>query len=193
MNIQRAVKRSQWQEGDRSPIRHMGSASTLFLFPTRAKGFRNHPGACLTSVSGAGPRFKRPSTSGYSVRVDLQSGLPPSPATCNTFFRRLSLHSMHAMQGSFPPKWIIILPPEELSVSSKQYTRQNRTRGIADRQGRTSSHGGVPGNGIRSAREELLLELAKDEGEMFLHRNFRGVGVSFLDGVEDLPVVVQDR
>lgn len=29
MNIQRTVKRSQWQEGDRSLIRHMGQGSTF--------------------------------------------------------------------------------------------------------------------------------------------------------------------
>jgi len=29
MNIQRAVKRSQWQEDDRSLILHMGSESTF--------------------------------------------------------------------------------------------------------------------------------------------------------------------
>ena len=50
---------------------------------------------------------KRPSTSGYSVRVELQSGLPPSPETCNTFVRRLSLHALHAMHGLFPLEWPI--------------------------------------------------------------------------------------
>ena len=52
---------------------------------------------------------KRPSTSGYSVRVDLQSGLPPSPDTCNTFLRRLSRQTLHAMHGLFVLEWVIQL------------------------------------------------------------------------------------
>ena len=50
--------------------------------------------------------LKRPSTSGYSARVDSQSGLQHSPATCNPFFRRLSLHALHATQGLFLPEWV---------------------------------------------------------------------------------------
>jgi hypothetical protein len=40
MDMQRAVKRSQWQEGDRSLIRRMGQASTFLNAFLDQRGFR---------------------------------------------------------------------------------------------------------------------------------------------------------
>jgi len=81
MNIQSAVKRSQWQESDRSPIRRMGQEST----------FLNNKNEQFRSATPLG--------NGGSARVDSQSILPRSPPTCNTFYRRLSLHALHPLKS----------------------------------------------------------------------------------------------
>ena len=136
MKMQRAVKRSQLQEGNRSLIRHMVQESTFLnneFEPSRQSGCLSEgltPPYRRRFFSQSGPRLfatilahtlhrflaathvsKRPSISGYSVRFDSQSGLPPSPATCNTFFRRLSLHALHAMHDLFQLELAILLSP----------------------------------------------------------------------------------
>lgn len=103
MHMQRAVIRSQWQEGDRSLIRRMGQEST----------FLNRKNEQFLSAT--------PLKNGGSARVDSQSILPRSPPTCNTFYRRLSSHALHPLKScscrSGSPS-----PPEVLSMSSKEYT-----------------------------------------------------------------------
>lgn len=96
---------------------------SVFLLPIRAKVLRNHLGACLTPISGVGPRLKRSSTSGYSARVDSQSGLPHSPATCNTYFRRLSLHALHATRGLFLPEWVTFSLPRSCPCRASSIRR----------------------------------------------------------------------
>jgi hypothetical protein len=98
--MQRAVKRSQWQEGDRSLIRHMGQAST----------------------------FLNNNNEQFRSATPLKNG--SSAFTCD----------MHYFLSAFIPAFIAhharlvpagvghLLPPEELSMSSKQYTSLSARR-----------------------------------------------------------------
>jgi hypothetical protein len=108
MSTQRAAKRSRLHEDDRSRIRHMGQASTCLFSQSAPRFFATALAHALHRFLASAHVSKRPSTSGYSVRLELQSGFPPTPETCNTFFRRLSRHTLHAMHGLFVLEWVIL-------------------------------------------------------------------------------------
>lgn len=103
------------------PRRFFSQSGPRFFATALAHALHRFPASTHTS--------KRPSTSGYSVRVDLQSGRPPSPETCNAFFRLLSRHALHAMHGLFVRVWVILFPGVPIVMSNLQYTSEFALRG----------------------------------------------------------------